>query len=359
MVCAECGLNRGWRTYHCPRCSRGQCGQCFDWPIIEVLPPADHKPTRDFSGKAEYALPSERDNKGWTVSAIPLCRKCFTASLNYDVTRHTDVIEPSERAGAGAPTIVFGHGGGGSRMMYGAIAPLLAARGIRCVLTDFPGHGSQVDVPLSLESCIAHLDAVTRAHCPADSPLKPVYFGASFGGFTGMEFLAKHGDLYAGAVIACASQQVGEGAGFKAKAGVVLFTLMSHLLSSTTISKALLGAVRGAKHLDLEMAQISFRGGFYFQSSIAQLKTLKSIDSLVAMEGFKGPMLLLNGSEDHRNMLTQQLAIAKAHSPISKSVVYQGCDHFFMMDTRAVPKMLDDIVQFLHAVHPTWTPLPV
>ena len=56
------------------------------------------------------------------------------------------------------------------------------AMGYRCVLLDLPGHGTQMDVVLTLESAIEYIVRVTEKYCPP-SPhgQKPIYIGGSLG----------------------------------------------------------------------------------------------------------------------------------------------------------------------------------
>ena len=172
-----------------------------------------------------------------------------------------------------------------------------------------------------------------------------VVVGGSLGGYVSMEVLGSHPGLFDGAVIAMSGQNVGRGRGFKAKVGLAAMAFVMPLLAPETMLQKMAAEARKNGHISGETAlEIMLRPGMFFHQSQAQVDALRASDPLSSLPNFKGPVLFVNGSKDHRDSENMWLsACGSAHNCELK--VYEEADHFFSHDDRFVDRFIDDCMQ--------------
>lgn len=245
--------------------------------------------------------------------------------------------------------------------MYRSLAKQLVSRGYRCLLPDLPGHGGRMDDPVSVQSCVDHLAAIVRQHASPYNGIAPIYLGGSFGGYIGMEFLAQNPNVFSAAILACCSQTVGKGAGFAASTALSIMQFMStHVTSASWFVGMMLQVIqRNSKQLETSIVwEDCVSSGFYFHCSSEQTGTLRSTDSLAGLKKFSGPVLYLNGSEDHRDMLEDSVKISTAREvskrgegpSLTRSILYEGGNHFFSHDKRFRDRFEEDVSSFCDSV---------
>jgi pimeloyl-ACP methyl ester carboxylesterase len=331
-ACADCNCSL-WFRRKCPLCDRRQfCSWCVNHSV--VLP----------GGKAAVA-----------------CRSCFRAAVApfIDLSVAFEVHGPP--VPGSAPTVVLVHGGGGSRAMYRPLALALVTAGFRCVLPDLPAHGGAMDEPLTIDTACAKLKHLAEQQAVPYHGTKPIYIGGSLGGYIGMELIGRHPDLFSAAVILCAEQTVGSGASLPAAAALGVMSLMLDLfMTSATMTGLMLGITAKHKFLDKELiSSCSTQPGMYFHSGSSHCKLLRSCKSLEAMQRFFGPVCYIGGSLDHRDMAAALLNTSRKNEAsrnvsnsvmLTRSICYEGGDHFFSHDTRFIKQFESDVVDFCSKV---------
>lgn len=269
------------------------------------------------------------------------CEPCYRQVSNLDMSRSFDSMGPED-----GRLFVFVHGGGGNRNMFAVHARALAEKGFRCVLLDLPGHGALVNEPLSLDSAIERIIQVTRQHIPSSTSAKPIYIGASLGGYIGMEFLGRHPDVFERAVIAMCGQNVGKGRSMIASLGLFVMSSLGGLMSPATLLQLMMNQIRASGHIaDHLVEEMVLRCGFFFQQSHRQIEILRASDPLTSLPNFAGPILFINGSMDHRDSELKWVQACQA----ATLKVYEGGDHFFSHDDRYLSRFIEDLVAFAGA----------
>ncbi|KAJ3119536.1 hypothetical protein HK098_005373 [Nowakowskiella sp. JEL0407] len=317
--CPICKSRYGWIAGTKTRCSLEPegCGQELCSKCLKFAITTETSPTKVFE----------------------FCRACFLKNVNLDMSSTVTVIGPD---GGKAPTILFAHGGGGCRLMFLHHAKVLAEKGFRCVLFDFPGHGSRFDESLSLDSACNIILSVVNEYAPDYKGQKPMYIGGSMGGYIGMEFLGKYPYVFSKVIIAMCGQNVGVGRGLAASMGLWGLSTMVPLLSPATILKQVASV---NPNLDpLLVQEATMRSGFFSGQSTPLVNILANTHSKSALEKFDGPVLFINGSRDHRDAENVWLAACKNKE--SKLEVYEGADHFFSHDVRYMDRFLLDVENF-------------
>ena len=306
------------RLSACGACGERRCSACLNNALVTEAAIAAH---------GAYDAP-----------ASTLCLACFRALSPLDFTAAApDVLGP-----AGAPAVIFVHGGGGCRTMFRATASALAARcAVRVLLLDLPGHGARMDEPLSMASAVASVRAQAAEFAPPTARgAKPVYVGGSLGGYIGMEVLGAAPDAFAGAVIAMAGQDVGPGRGCAASVGMAAMGLALTWLAPATLLNAMRGEARRNGHIPAAALADTLRPGFFFQQARAQLDVMRASDPRAALPRYAGPVLCVNGSKDHRD----SERVWRDAAPRGRLEVYAGADHFLSHDDRYAARFVEDIL---------------
>jgi len=137
------------------------------------------------------------------------CKACYQEVSVLDYTKTYDIIEPSttDNTEICNITLLWVHGGGASRALFLPHAQELASKGYRSILIDLPGHGSLVDTPLTLDSCVETVRDVLDKECTDSS--KIVYIGASLGAYIGFHILSKLQHKFTSSILLDCGQNVG------------------------------------------------------------------------------------------------------------------------------------------------------
>lgn len=117
------------------------------------------------------------------------------------------------------------------------------------------------------------------------------------------------------------------------------------LLSSATILGGLISAAKSNGHLNEKMVfETSLRAGAFFHQGQAQVKILAESNPRASLPNYKGRVLFINGSKDHRD--SERLWTSLCQGEL---IVYEGADHFFSHDNRYFHGLLGDMVKFLES----------
>jgi pimeloyl-ACP methyl ester carboxylesterase len=326
----------------CPKNAR-LCTTCFHKHPLFVVPPLEDNDPNDISkGKIHR-----------------FCKACFQEKSSLDFSRTYDRINAAAAPPSSPETekeisisntiFVFVHGGSSSRALFHAHAKELKERfGHGSILLDLPGHGSlaDVDIPLNLESCAKTLEAVlTECNITAQSNEKIIYVGGSLGAYVGFYLLGQFKDVFDGAVLMDCGQNVGPGASFKAKAGLVMMSWLGKKFSNATLMGMMLDVTAKSK-ADYKLVETVFGAGWFFDQAQAQVECLRLSDPALYIPKISVPILFMNGSMDYRDSENKWLEISMKNDTTvaSELKVYEGGDHFFMHDSRFV----EDVLESLH-----------
>jgi len=266
------------------------------------------------------------------------CKSCFQNKSTVDFSRTYDIIQGTKDDNV---TFVFVHGGSGCRALFHAHATELRERyGHGSVLLDLPGHGSLVETPLSLESCAETLDSVLK-ECNLAEKKPPghklIYVGGSLGAYVGFYLLQKFQTLFDGAILVDCGQNVGPGASFKAKAGLVMLSWMGNHLSNASLL-VMMRDVTVKSKADFKLMETSFGAGMFFDQAQEQVDCLRAVGPADYIPSLKFPILFMNGTEDYRDSENKWLHLCVNEN--SELHDYEGGDHFFTHDSRFVDDVL-------------------
>jgi pimeloyl-ACP methyl ester carboxylesterase len=278
-------------------------------------------------------------NKNGTIQSY--CKACFQETSILDFSKTFEEFGPRDGI-----AIVMAHGGGSSRAMFRPHAELLAKRGYRCILFDLPGHGTMVDTPLSLDSCVVTVKSVIDK-CQLKKE-KTIYMGGSLGAYTGFYVLHKLPDSFCGAVLVDCGQNVGPDASLKAKAGIWVLKIMSKSMSNKGLMNAMMGVCKKSP-ADFKLVESTFGAGMSFDQGVEQTECMHAVAPADLIPSYNFPILFFNGSEDYRDSEDKWLSLCKDQER-SALKVYAGGDHFFSHDSRFVNDMLDRIDDFAKKV---------
>lgn len=265
------------------------------------------------------------------------CKSCFQDKSVIDFTKTHDTIEGMKDD---CVTFVFVHGGSASRALFRAHATELRARyGHGSILLDLPGHGSLVETPLSLESCATTLSSVLKECGLAEKnpDAKVIYVGGSLGAYIGFDLLAKFQDLFDGAILIDCGQNVGPGASYKARAGLVLLSWMGNHLSNATLC-SMMKDVTVKSGADYKLMETTFGAGMFFDQSQQQVDCLRAVAPADFIPSLKFPILFMNGSMDYRDSEGKWLELCSNED--SELYDYAGGDHFFTHYSRFIDDLL-------------------
>lgn len=329
--CAECQSSFGCMSSGnaCPKCKKLLCSTCASkYPLI-VFDPTKADESNDIS----------KNNNVQTF-----CKTCFQEESLLDFSKTSVVVEPTKDDANGI-TFVFAHGAGGSRAMYMAHAKIMAERGYKSVLFDFPGHGALVEEPLSLDACVATVKKVLTEHKlkPGD---KTIYVGGSFGAYVGLLVLKECAKYFKGAILMDCGQNVGPGASLKARAGLWFLKAITNNVSNKAMTGVMLGATEKSS-AKWKIVESTFGAGFFFFQGDKQVECLQGVAPAEIIPDLDMPILFFNGAEDYRDSEDLWLELCKDKK--SELKVYEKGDHFFCHDAQFVDDMLDRMDVFSKA----------
>lgn len=336
-VCTDCGDPIGrklltfWKKgeYSCggrDGCSARLCQKCHEKHPLFVPPSSE--------------MEQQRDLHQATIQKF--CKSCFQDKSVLDFSKTFDVIEGIKDDHV---TFVFVHGGSASRALFRAHAMELKTKyGHGSILLDLPGHGSLVDTPLSLDSCATTLESVLNK-CgllgEKRSDRKVIYVGASLGAYVGFHLLDKLQSLFDGAILIDCGQNVGPGASFKAKAGLVMLSYMGNHMSNATLF-GMMKDVAKKSGADYKLMESTLGAGMFFDQAQEQVDCLRAVAPADKIPNLSLPILFMNGTKDYRDSEDKWLELCTNEK--SQLHDYEGGDHFFTHHS----KFVDDILTRWH-----------
>lgn len=267
----------------------------------------------------------------------PFCKTCFqeVSILDYSKTYDDFLPDPNNN---NQLTLLMVHGGGGSRAMYRAHIEKLVLKGYRCISIDLPGHGTLVDTPLTLDSCV---EATLKVY--KECGLKPettIYVGASLGAYIGFYILDKMPKpSFCGAILIDCGQNVGPNCSLKARLGIWFLKMVATNMSNKGLIDAMMGVTKKSP-AQYKLVESVFGAGMFFQQGAAQTVCMHTVAPAEHIPNYDFPVLFFNGSEDYRDSENKWLSLCKDQKRSSLKV-YEGGDHFFMNDIR----FFDDLIE--------------
>jgi pimeloyl-ACP methyl ester carboxylesterase len=378
ISCTSCnctlrpGLLFGDKVFTCESsaacCPNVLCKTCFVQRPLLIVPDTKSNSVDDDNHGGRNDLNAGRIKR--------LCRTCFESqsTLNYATTYD---YQPS-RSGT---TFVFTHAASGCRRMFASYADYLHTHHQHgYLLIDLPGHGTCVDLPLSLESCVEHVREILSVcrlflldkNAAAASPERLIYVGASLGAYVGFHVLAellkdeKNNNnnkedvgppqqhprrLFHGAVLMDCGQNVGPGSGMAARFGLVVLRMLATNSSNYALMKLMLPAITkniAKDNNDYHLVDGVFGAGMWFDQVANHVQCLQDVAPATLLPHIPIPILYLNGSLDHRDCENKWLNLSAA--PHSKLKVYEGGDHFFTHDRRFIDDIFAQIIEFVNTI---------
>jgi pimeloyl-ACP methyl ester carboxylesterase len=334
-------------------CPNVLCKTCFVRRPLLIVPDNKnhHGSTNNGDDDDSHGGRNNNVNAGGT-GIKRLCRTCFESqsTLNFAATYD---YQPS-RSGT---TFVFAHGVSGCRRTFAPYADYLHAHHQHgYLLIDLPGHGTCVDIPLSLDSCVQHVREILSA-CQLDTASERlIYVGVSFGAYVGFHVLAelfkeentkKDGPqqhrLFHGAVMMDSGQNVGPGCGLASRVGLMVLKMVGTYFSNYALMKMFLDTISKSKAEDPVLVDCVFAAGMWFDQAAAFVHCLQDVAPAELIPQIPIPILFLNGSLDHRDCEKKWLSLSAPHSSLK---VYKGGDHFFPSDSRFIDDIFARMVEF-------------
>lgn len=337
LQCNDCNtkLARGWfglrkAKSSCTNCEKNLCAKCAG---AQALIPHHNIIDADPPPLVKSSIQS-------------YCKSCYEEVSILDYTKTYDIVEPTDDDDENQNiTLIWVHGGGGSRAMFRPHARTLANQGYRSILIDLPGHGTLADTTLTLDSCTETVQQILEKECI--NCKKVIYIGGSLGAYIGFYILGQLKDGFAGAILIDCGQNVGPDCSLKARVGLWFLNKMSGHMSNKALMGALMGEVSKSK-ADFNLVECCFSAGMHFKQGPAQCMCLHSVAPADYIPTYDFPILFFNGSEDYRDSERKWLNLCndKERSDLK---VFEGGDHFFCHDTRFVDDMLQRMDTFIQA----------
>eukprot|EP00978_Attheya_sp_CCMP212_P021875 scaffold64297_cov57-Attheya_sp.AAC.1 len=339
-TCTDCASPLGWSMSTCwdkcdypcedDKCTAQLCTTCHGKNPLFVVP--DGKPSDDFSSS--------------TLKRF--CKTCFQTKSAIDFSKTYETIE-----GDSGVIFVFAHGGAGSRALFLAHAAELNKRfGHTAILWDLPGHASLVDTELSLDSCAETLGNIfeeksitsttLRGSLPGIRKEKVIYVGGSLGAYIGFHLVEKFKDIFDGVILIDCGQNVGPGASFKARMGLILLAYLGRNFSNATLLK-MMADVTKKSDADYKMLETIFGAGMFFDKAELQVECLRTVAPAEYIPKLNLPILFMNGSKDYRDSENKWLELCVDDK--SELKVYDG-DHFFTHYSNLVDDILSQFDSF-------------
>lgn len=333
-ACESCLSSLGCRgkATPCAKCSKLLCSTCAG---TNALIPFD---------QANAELSNDLTNNS-TIESY--CKECYHEVSILDYSKAYDDFGGAADESAPPITFLMVHGGGGSRAMFRPHAQELVKRGYRCVLMDLPGHGTLVDSPLTLDSCVEATAKVYKA-CGL-APETTLYVGASLGAYIGFYILDKlPKKSFCGAILMDCGQNVGPDCSLKARVGIWFLKMAAGNMSNKALMGAMLGVTKKS-HAKYKLVESVFGAGMHFQQGVEQTICMHTVAPADYIPNYEFPVLFFNGTEDYRDSENKWLSLCKDQKR-SALKVYEGGDHFFTHDEKFVDDLLDRMDSFAKQV---------
>ncbi len=186
-------------------------------------------------------------------------------------------------------TVVMVHGIRTSATMWRAQLEHLAARGVRAVAVDLPGHGARMSETFTLEGALATIDAAVQT---AAAQGRVLLVGHSMGGLVSTAYVGREDTPPVDAFIAASCTAVPRGAGlatYRALArGFDRLPDRGYRISEWVLDRTL-----------PEQTRADFgAGGYAYDAQDMALKSLSVLDLLAALRNIDVPTWFINGQYD-------------------------------------------------------------
>jgi pimeloyl-ACP methyl ester carboxylesterase len=328
-------------------CPNVLCQTCFGQRPLFV--PDNNAGSNDNDGMIDR---QKNDLKAGQIRR--LCRSCFESSSTLNFASKYDYQPSSTSSGT---TFVFCHGASGCRQMFAPYAEhLKKTYGHGYLLIDLPGHGTNVETPLSPESTVQCTNEVLTA-CQLDSRddngkkmERLIYVGGSLGAYLGFyvlpELLLKQQQQnyrWVGAILMDCGQNVGPGRSMAARLGLIVLKWLATNSSNYNMMKMMLSICQKSP-ANYHLVECVFGAGMWFDQAAAHVECLRQIAPAKLLPRIHIPILYMNGSLDHRD--SEDIWLKFSPSPQSSLKVYEGGDHFFTHDSRFVDDILARMAEF-------------
>ena len=272
-----------------------------------------------------------------------LCKTCHEelSTVDYAGGKPYTIVDGGN---TGKAVFVFVHGASATRQMYYYHAlELKETYGHSSILLDLPGHGTLVETPLTLQSATETVQSVLQENKSLTENKKLIYVGTSLGAYIGFFCLGQLQGTFDGAVLMDCGQNVGPGASFKARAGLVLLNYIGKKMTNAALMKLMLGAMKKSTTTRGQWYHLLpsiFGAGMHFEQAAGHVECLRQVAPAELLPSITIPIVYMNGSEDYRDSEDKWLALTPNKNG-SELKVYDKGDHFFSHDKRFVPDILE------------------
>ncbi|MGO4691154.1 alpha/beta fold hydrolase [Glaciibacter sp. 2TAF33] len=190
-------------------------------------------------------------------------------------------------ADRGDPPLLLVHGIRTSSSMWRHQVRALRADGYEVLAVDLPGHGTRLAEPFTVESALAAIDDGVRE---LGRPV--ILVGLSLGGYYAIAYAARHPERVAGLVAAGCSAQP-HGPALEAYRG------LARLIHRLPDRGLWLHMQMVRRLLPAEGALDAVAGGVALDVMDPGLRATGRLDPLADLNGYPGPVWLVNGRFDH------------------------------------------------------------
>merc|ERR1711862_132065 len=130
--------------------------------------------------------------------------------------------------------------------------------------------------PLTLESSKEIITSILKECESLIQDKNMIYVGGSLGAYIGFYLLNELKDCFSGAVLMDCGQNVGPGASFKARVGLVVLKWIGRFCSNATMMKLMMDEVKKSP-ADYHLIEAIFGAGMFFNQVEAHVECLKTV----------------------------------------------------------------------------------
>jgi pimeloyl-ACP methyl ester carboxylesterase len=172
-------------------------------------------------------------------------------------------------------------------------------------MPDLPGHGSADDEPFTLDGAVA-----TLRHAIDTVGGRAILVGHSLGGYIAMATLARHPGHVAGFIgVGCSLRPRG--------IGVALYRRIAQNAVKNPARTERLSERGFRAMLPPDVADATLAGGLSVKVIPSAIEVVSGVDPLLALDGYPGPIHLINGSLDWFRADERKLVKASADARLT------------------------------------------